>query len=48
MTIIALLYQEGYKHFRVGYASAVSVIFFLVVLSISIMQRKFLHEDQEG
>jgi len=45
-TIIVLLYQEGFTMLRVGYASAIGVLFFLIVLSVSILQRIYLKEER--
>ena len=45
-TIIVLLYQEGFTMLRVGYASAIGVLFFLIVLSVSIFQRIYLKEER--
>ena len=45
-TIIVLLYQEGFTMLRVGYASAIGVLFFLIVLCVSIFQRIYLKEER--
>jgi len=45
-TIIVLLYEEGFKMLRVGYASAIGVLFFLIVLAISLIQRIYLREER--
>ncbi|GIF73856.1 carbohydrate ABC transporter permease [Asanoa siamensis] len=34
-SILQLVYDEGFTNFRVGYAAAVSMLFFLVVLAVS-------------
>jgi multiple sugar transport system permease protein len=34
-SILQYVYDEGFTNFRVGYASAVSILFFLVVLAVS-------------
>ena len=46
-TIILHLYNTGFKKLNVGYASAITVLFFLIVLVISIIQRAFLGETRE-
>jgi multiple sugar transport system permease protein len=46
-TIIVLLYEEGFKMLRVGNASAIGVLFFLIVLCVSLMQRIYLKEERE-
>ncbi len=42
LTTIVILYKEGFLQLRVGYASAISIIFFLIVLCISMFQRIYL------
>jgi multiple sugar transport system permease protein len=37
--------NEGRRQLRAGYASAITVIFFLVVLIISILQRAIVKEE---
>jgi multiple sugar transport system permease protein len=37
-TIIMYVYQAGFKFFRMGYASALSAILFVIVLAITIIQ----------
>jgi multiple sugar transport system permease protein len=37
---------QGFTNLRVGYASAIAVIFFLIVLTISMLQRVFLSEER--
>jgi multiple sugar transport system permease protein len=34
-SILEYVYDEGFTNFRVGYAAAVSMLFFLVVLLVS-------------
>jgi len=45
-TIIVLLYEEGFKMLRVGYASSIGVLFFLIVLAVSLIQRIYLKEER--
>jgi len=45
-TIIVLLYEEGFSMLRVGYASAIGVLFFLIVLCVSLLQRVYLKEER--
>ena len=45
-TTIVILYKEGFLQLRVGYASAISIIFFLIVLCISMFQRIYLREKR--
>jgi multiple sugar transport system permease protein len=46
-TVILHLYNSGFSKQRVGYASAITVVFFLIVLAISIVQRLILREERE-
>ncbi|MFP4461683.1 MAG: carbohydrate ABC transporter permease [Thermotogota bacterium] len=46
-TVILHLYNNGFTKQRVGYASAITVVFFLIVLAISIIQRLILREERE-
>jgi len=46
MTMVALIYSEGFSKMKVGYASALSVIFFLIVLIISMIQRKVVTREE--
>ena len=36
----------GFEQGRIGYASAITVIFFVIVLAISLIQRRILSEDR--
>lgn len=44
-TVIQYLFQEGYISQRVGSASSVAVIFFLVVTAMALLQRKVLKNE---
>lgn len=46
MTTMIMVYREGFKQLKVGYASAISVVFFLIVLGVSLLQRVFLREER--
>jgi len=46
MTTMIHVYREGFKQLRVGYASAIAVVFFLIVLGVSLLQRVFLREER--
>lgn len=47
-TIIYYLFQQGYTTQKVGYASAVAVVFFLAVTAIALLQRVFLKNEGEA
>jgi len=46
MTTVVHLVHQGWQNLRVGYASAISIVFFLIVLGISILQRRLLPEER--
>jgi len=48
MTTIVYLYRQGFSQLRVGYASTIAVVFFLIVLIISIIQRMVMKEQRMG
>jgi multiple sugar transport system permease protein len=47
MTTVFYLVNQGYSMLQVGYASAISVIFFLIILVFSIIQRFVVREERE-
>jgi len=44
-TIIQYLFREGYVSQKVGYASSVAVVFFIVVTAIALLQRRVLRNE---
>jgi len=46
-TVVRYIYEQGFSRGGVGFASAASVIFFLVVLAISIGQRYVFRSEEE-
>ena len=46
MTTIVYVIEQGWGQLKVGYASAISVIFFIIVLVISLLQRRFVREER--
>lgn len=46
-TVVMLMVQEGFRNGKIGYASALSVIFFLIVFLISLLQRFLLKEERQ-
>ena len=44
ITAIMYLYTQGFRQLKVGYASSIAVIFFIIVLAVSLIQRHFLKE----
>lgn len=47
LTAIVLMYRQGFRQGKVGMASATAVMFFLIVLIISLAQRMVLKEERE-
>jgi multiple sugar transport system permease protein len=47
MTTMVYVIEQGWGQLKVGYASAVSVIFFMIVLFVSLLQRRFLREERQ-
>jgi multiple sugar transport system permease protein len=46
MTTIVHIVHQGWGELKVGYAAAMSLVFFLVVLGVSLLQRFFLKEER--
>ena len=46
MTTIVYVIESGWGQLKVGYASAISVVFFIIVLVISLLQRGVLREER--
>ncbi len=47
MTTMVHVVREGRYQLRAGYASAITVVFFLIVLAVSIVQRALIREERE-
>lgn len=46
LTMVIKMVQDGFQQGKIGYASAISVVFFLIVLGISLIQRRLLPEER--
>jgi multiple sugar transport system permease protein len=46
-TAVLYIYNQGFQNLKVGYASAASFVFFLIVLVLSLIQRKFIEPEKE-
>ncbi len=46
-TLVHFLYEVGFRRGRVGFASATAVVFFLVVLIITLLQRRLFRSEEE-
>jgi len=47
MTTMLYVIEQGWGQLKVGYAAAISVVFFIIVLLVSILQRVFLREERQ-
>ena len=47
-SILEYVYDEGFTNFRVGYAAAVSMLFFLVVLTVSAVWFAIVRRQEKG
>ena len=47
MTTMVHIVQMGWSQMKVGYAAAISIVFFLIVLCVSLIQRYVLREEPE-
>jgi multiple sugar transport system permease protein len=45
LTLGYLVYEEGFRSFAMGSASAIAVVLFVIILSIYLIQRRFLPES---
>lgn len=46
MTVMVDVVEQGWGQLKVGYASAISIVFFLIVLGVSLIQRRILREER--
>jgi multiple sugar transport system permease protein len=46
MTTMVHVVQMGWSQLKVGYASAISIVFFLIVLGVSLIQRGIFREEK--
>ncbi len=46
MTTMVYVVGQGFKQGKIGYASAITVVFFLIVLAVSMLQRVILREER--
>lgn len=45
-TMVMLMVHEGFRNGKIGYASGISVVFFMIVLAFSMLQRVLLKEER--
>ena len=46
-TVVQFIYEQGFQYRNIGYSSAISVIFFIFVLLISMILRKIIFTKEE-
>jgi len=46
-TVMLHIYNQGFRMQNVGYASSLTVVFFLIILGVSLIQRILLREERE-
>ncbi len=47
LTIVLYLYKKAFKHFDMGYASAMAFILFIIIFAITLIQKKFFEQGME-
>ena len=45
-TLVRFIYLTGFRQGKVGIAAAAAVVFFLIVLAISLVQRRLVKEER--
>ena len=45
-TIVYMIFQQGFQFRNVGYSSAIAVIFFVLILFLSVLMKKYLMKDE--
>ncbi|MFB6075286.1 MAG: carbohydrate ABC transporter permease [Haloarculaceae archaeon] len=46
-SIVYYLWQQGFKQFNMGYASAIAVVLFVIVFALSLIQNRYAGDDVE-
>jgi multiple sugar transport system permease protein len=46
MTAIVMMYRQGFQRGNIGYSSGIAVLFFLIVLAVSMIQRSVMKEER--
>jgi len=46
-TVMLHIYKMAYQRLNIGYGSALTVVFFIIILIISLLQRYLLGEQRE-
>lgn len=46
MTAIVMMYRQGFQRGNIGYSAGIAVLFFLIVLAVSMVQRSVMKEER--
>lgn len=46
MSLVLYVYNQGFKYFKMGYAAAIAYVLFFIILSFSIIERKYLSQEE--
>jgi multiple sugar transport system permease protein len=47
ITMVMSIYQTGFKQYKMGYASAMSFILFLIIIAVSILQKRLFNDASD-
>lgn len=47
MTVVLYLYRTGFRDYRMGYASAIAFILFLIIFALTLIQKRLFGEETE-
>ncbi|WP_148866370.1 ABC transporter permease subunit [Thermosediminibacter litoriperuensis] len=45
MTVVLFIYRQGFREFNMGYASAAAFVLFIIILILTLIQRKIFREE---
>ncbi|MCG0275331.1 MAG: sugar ABC transporter permease, partial [Thermosediminibacteraceae bacterium] len=45
MTVVLFIYRQGFREFNMGYASAAAFVLFIIILLLTLIQRKIFREE---
>lgn len=45
VSLVLYLYNQGFKYFKMGYAAAIAYVLFIIILSFSIVERKYFRQE---
>jgi len=47
MTVVLYLYNKGFKEFEMGYASAIAFVLFLIIFTLTLIQKRLFKEEPQ-